>query len=151
MKKIIDTHHVVDRFISRYQDTFSKEQVNRIIKNAIEKIIIDYKDESTTYAVWSKSTGISVIIDWRRDLHNPKDTQNHAIIITLPPIKKKFNDLYSKGKDVRLIVEKTLQSMFKLTESNSNYYEMVSIGSLNMFFEDGKMFDSGIAYCFAVK
>jgi phosphoglycolate phosphatase-like HAD superfamily hydrolase len=151
MRKIIDTHHAVDRFISRYQDTFSKEQVNNIIKNAIEKIIMDYRDESTTYAVWSKSTGVSVIIDWRRDLHNPKDKQNHAIIITLPPIKKKFNDLYSKGQDVRLIVEKTLQSMFKLTESNSNYYEMVSIGTLNMFFENGKMFDSGIAYCFAVK
>jgi hypothetical protein len=147
MRKIIDTHHAIDQYVKRYKDQFSKEIVNKMITNAINKIITEYDDEATIYAIWSKSTGICAIIDWRKDIHNKKDTQNHAVIITLPPIKKNFKDLHTTHpNDVKMIVESLLQKCIKLQEGYYNYIQEVKIGALKLFFEKGKLFDSGIAY-----
>jgi hypothetical protein len=147
MRKIIDTHHAIDQYVNKYEHLFSKDRVNKVIKDAIKKILSEYNDESTTYAVWSKSTGICAIIDWRQDSKDRYDQQNHAIIITLPPPKKSAKALKTiNPKDVKIIVESLLQTSIKFKESYYNYIQEVKIGNLSLFFEDGKLFDSGIAY-----
>lgn len=157
-RKIIDTSHSIERFIdkTRFVD-LEKDQVIKVINNGIEKIINNYKDESTTYGIWSKSTGICVILEWRRDNQNSKDKNNHAIIVTLPPIKKNFKDFHTKSGDVRIIVESYLHTyLMKL------YQKEISFGAndiqsfklnenINVTYHEGKLWDSNIAYCIEVE
>jgi len=151
-RKVFDTRHAIDRFIERYQNKVDRKTIDRIIDDSINKIIEAFKDEPTTYASWSKSTGVCVIIDWRKDIKNKRDVNNHAVIVTFLPIKQKFTDVHLKNEsDVRIIVESLLQSTVKLTESYSNYIQEVTIGDLHLFFENGILFDSGISFCFGVK
>lgn len=147
MRKIIDTHHSIDQFHTRYEDRFSKERIKKVVNDGMYKIINQYNDVSTTYAIWSKSTGIAVIIDWRPDNKTPKDTTNHAIIITLPPIKKSIRDFKTtKPQDVKIIVESMLRNSIRFKEGFFNYLQEVKIGNLSLWFEDGKLYDSGISY-----
>jgi len=102
-RKIIDTKHSLERYLQRYSDIFSKEQIDTLIHN-VEKIIIsNYKDIEGQYGWHSKSTGAGGIITWRKDYHNPSDKRNHSIITSLFPIKK-----FHIFKDVNatIIIEK---------------------------------------------
>ena len=155
MRKIIDTKHSIDRFVDRY-DIFTKIRVNKVITDAMKQIIDKYSDESTTYGVWSKSTGICVIIDWRKDTQNSHDKENHAVVITLPPIKKEFKDFHTTNKnDVRLIVEAYLNSAIRKRilkeDKDINKLKKVSLNGLFIFLHEGIMYDSGIAFCIEVE
>lgn len=122
MRRIIDTHHSIDQYANRYKDLFDRDRVNKVVHDGIDKILTQYNDVSTTYAIWSKSTGIAVIVDWRPDALKPQDKNNHAIIITLPPIKKSIKDLKTKSpKDVKIIVESMLKRAVKFKEGFYNY------------------------------
>lgn len=154
MRKIIDTKHSIDRFIERHSE-FSKKRVNKVILDAMDQIITKYKDESTTYGIWSKSTGICVIVDWRKDTKNKEDKNNHAIIITLPPIKKDFKDFHTTNKkDIRLIVESYLNTMIQKRvlkeDKDINKLKRIYINGLSVFLHEGFMYDSGIAFCLQV-
>ena len=149
-RKIIDTRHFIDRAIEQYQGV-SLERIQKVINDGINSIVENYQDESTTYGIWSRSTGICVIIDWRKEGNNKRDGKNHAIIITLPPPKKEFTNFHTTGKnDVRIIVEKVLDKMIPFYIKKGKIRE-VKLNNHSIFFEKGKMFDSGIAYCIEVK
>lgn len=155
-RKIIDTKHSIDRFVDRYNNKYGVDRVHKVIYDAMETIIDKYQDESTTYGVWSKSTGICVIIDWRRDSMNRRDNLNHAVIVTLPPVKDEFRNFHTTNpKDIRFIVEKMLfgQIMDNVLKEDfeSNKLKEVKINKHSVFLHEGKMFDSGIAFCFEVE
>jgi len=122
-RRIIDTKHSIDKFIDQYSQ-YSHNDVNTMIHNAINKIVEVYNDESTVYGVWSKSTGICVIIDWEGEDYKNNNKLNHAIIVTLPPIKNSFNSFHTINKeDVKIIVERSIYSIIDkqyLLESNNN-------------------------------
>ena len=108
-RKIIDTKHAIDRFRDRYNNRYSIGRIRKVVYDAMSTIIDKYHDEATTYGVWSKSTGICVIIDWRRDSMNRRDNLNHAVIVTLPPVKDEFKNFHTTSpKDIRFIVERSL-------------------------------------------
>jgi hypothetical protein len=148
MRKIIDTNHAIDRYLQRYKGEFSREEVNDVIYRAMDKIINDYSDISVVYVVWSRSTNITLVLDWRED-YNDKDGVNHAIIITLPPLKKEFADLKTTNRDdVKLMVERHISARVSdhtLKESHS-YIQKDNIEGVTMFVEDGKVFDYGIDF-----
>ena len=158
-RKIIDTKHAIDRFTQRYNNLFNKERVEKVIYDAMKIIINKYNDEATTYGIWSKSTGICVIIDWRKDTKNRADKNNHAIIITLPPIKKEFKNFHTiNSNDIRIIVEKALESAIikkLLTEDTEDYepnkIKVVKVNRHLVYLHEGTMYDSGIAYCIQVR
>ena len=151
-RKIIDTHHSIERYAKRYSKIISKERVQKAIYDAMDIIFSQYKDTTGTYAIYSMSTGICAIIDWRRDNQNFRDKNNHAIVVTLPPLKRSHKDFKTTSpKDIKLIVESILQKTVRLKEDCSNYIQEVKIGSIRMFFEDGKLYDSGIEYFIGVE
>ncbi len=155
-RKIIDTKHAIDRFLDRYDNRYSFERVRKVVYDAMSTIIDKYHDESTTYGVWSKSTGICVIIDWRKDTMNRRDNLNHAVIITLPPIKDEFRNFHTTSpKDIRFIVERSLYDSIpnkKLKESfKPNNLQEVKFDNHSVFLHEGKMFDSGISFCIKVE
>lgn len=154
-RKIIDTKHSIDRFIQRYEN-FDRSRIEKVIYDAMKVIINKYNDEATTYGIWSKSTGICVIIDWRRDSKNRSDKLNHAIIITLPPIKKEFRNFHTTDpNDVRIVVEKTLiDALIKKVlkeDYEPNKLKEIKVNKHSVYLHEGKMYDSGIAYCIQVK
>jgi len=157
-RKIIDTYHSIDRLVDKTRFVnLEKDQVITVINNGIKKIIDNYKDESTTYGIWSKSTGICIILERRKDNQNNKDKNNHAIIITLPPIKKNFKDFHTKSVDTRIIVESYLHSyIMKIAqkEIGCSANEIITIKlneNVNVTYHEGELWDSGIAYCIEVE
>lgn len=156
-RKIIDTKHAIDRFIDRYDYRYNIERIKKVIYDAMSTIIDKYHDEATTYGIWSKSTGICVIIDWRRDTMNRRDNLNHAVIVTLPPIKDEFRNFHTTSpKDIRFIVERSLYEFvvdkINLRESfKPNNLQGVKFGRHSVFLHEGKMFDSGISFCIEVE
>ena len=153
-RKIIDTKHSIDRYLDRYPN-FSKNSIVTVVTKAIDKILDIYNDEETTYGIWSKSTGICVIINWRKESYN-SDGMNHAILVSLPPKKNNFNDFHTtKPDDVRVMVEKRIKekiSLTKLKESiNSNYIIEVDLVATKVFIEEGTIYDYGIGVYFEVQ
>ena len=149
-RKIIDTKHSIDRLSQRY--SIQKSDVEKVVHNAIDKIIEEHNDVSTTYGVWSKSTNICVIIDWRKD-YKSKDDSNQAIIVTLPPPKKDFSKFHTINKDdVKLIVEYFIQEYInkKVLKESCNRLVEVNFGPTSLFVEDGIIFDYGIDIYFKV-
>jgi len=123
-RDIIDTNHAIDRFVNgRHNEEETppkvkaviddpkkfKELVREVVKKGIIEIMKKHKDVSGNYGISSKSTNIHVIIDWRKDYKSTNDSRNHAIIVTVLPIKKnvKFKDIKSnvivEGKEINLI------------------------------------------------
>jgi len=156
-RSIIDTKHAIDRFRDRYNNRYSIGRIRKVVYDAMSTIINKYHDEATTYGVWSKSTGICVIIDWRRDTMNSYDNLNHAVIVTLPPVKGEFKNFHTVNpKDVRFIVERCLYEevveKISLKESfKHNNLKEVKINNHSVFLHEGKMFDSGISFCIEVE
>lgn len=107
---IIDTKHSIDRFIDRgrFPDRAGEEKFKNnvlwVIENAIEKILTTYGDREGSYVVHSESTGIGVVLRWREE-GDPRyrDGNNHAVIVTILPIKKVHTA--SDPRDTLLIVE----------------------------------------------
>jgi hypothetical protein len=156
-RKIIDTNHSIERMIdkTRFVD-LDKKQVIWVINNGIEKIINNYKDESTTYGIWSKSTGICIILEWRKDNQNSRDKNNHAVIVTLPPLKKNFKDFHTKSGDIRIIVESYLHSYImkkfqKEIRYNAHEIKIFKLSeNINVTYHEGEIWDSNISYCIEV-
>jgi hypothetical protein len=157
-RKIIDTAHSIERLIDKTRFiNLDKDQVITVINNGMKKIVDNYKDEDTTYGIWSKSTGICVILEWRRDNQNRGDKNNHAIIVTLPPIKKNFKDFHTKSGDIRIIVESYLHSyIMKLVQKeigySANEIQTIKLNeNVTVTYHEGELWDSGIAYCIEVE
>lgn len=145
-RKIIDTNHSIDRYLLRYDAILSKEQIDNILKDVIKKIIINYDNKEGTYGFHSKSTGAGGIIDWRPDNKNLIDTQNHANIVSLFPIKQFHN---FRPEDIKIIVEKQVilwakENGFKLKESlkQENLCESYKMSDDHyVSFFEGKLYD----------
>ena len=164
-RMIIDTNHSIDRFIdkTRFKDASKEEfknQINKVITNGMKKIIDTYNDRMATYGIWSRSTGICVIIDWRKDNRNLKDKHNHAVIVTLPPIKDNFNDFHTKQGDTRIIVEKYLHNyIMKLLQTEGKNLDRSKNALLTfrlseemmVTYYEGILWDSGIRECIEVE
>ena len=109
-RHIIDTKHSIDRFVDRgrFADRAGKqgfkEKIHWVIENAIDKILDKHGDEEGVYVVHSNSTGIGVVITWREE-GDPRlrDGNNHAIIVTVLPVKSRHTA--SNPGDTMLIVE----------------------------------------------
>ncbi len=152
-RKIIDTKHSIDRYLDRYPN-LSKNTIIAVVTKAIDKILDTYNDEETTYGIWSKSTGICIIIDWRKENYN-SDGMNHAVLVSLPPKKNSFNDFHTtKPNDIRIMVEKRIQeniSLDRIKESSiSDYIIEVDSGANKVFIEEGSIYDYGIGIYFSV-
>lgn len=148
-RRIIDTKHSLEKFYDRYI-SIQKSTIIRILSDAIEKIINEHNDESLIYGIYSKSTGICSIVNWRRD-HLDDDGRNHAIIITMPPPKRNIKNFHlTSPKDVMIIVESLLldsidkKILTKLSEQDNRYIQKYNYEGLEMYYEDGKIFDYGI-------
>jgi hypothetical protein len=159
---IIDTKHSLERKDQQRGYTSSESfevKVVDVINKGIEKILTEYHDESTTYGIWSKSTGVCAIIEWRMDYKKTKDKTNQAIIITIPPIKKNASDFHIHSKDIRIIVENALHRMVmkKLQEEHrdidrrANALDFIKFDDHTVTYHEGKMWDSGIAFCIEVE
>ena len=106
-RKLIDTNHSIDRFSDKNRfDKRQKDLLNsdiiKVANNMLKQLLTKYKDVSGVYGVHSKSTGIGMVVDFRKD-YLSNDNLNHLIIITLLPIKS-FH--HFKDTDGNLIVEK---------------------------------------------
>lgn len=147
-RKIIDTKHAIDRYADRYRNIISREDVNEVIYNGMDKIIDNYDDTSAVYALYSKSTGICAVIDWRKD-YKSRDNLNHAIVVTLPPPKRSFSDFHTTSpKDIKIMVENHIDSLVKTKKlkESFNYIQKQSINGLDVFMEDGVVYDYGIDF-----
>ena len=107
-RRIIDTYHAIDRFLNKHEQRFSnmsKDTFTKVIRDAIKVITTKYKDVSGSYGIHSKSKKIGLIVDWRKDRLNDNG-ENHAIIVTLLPIKPEHD--FDK-EDTVIIVEQFLK------------------------------------------
>ena len=156
-RKIIDTKHSIDQFLNKERfgnDAGKKELKNKtlwVIDNAIEKIIKDHKDKAQSYGVHSGSTGIGVIIQWRQE-GDPKrnDGKNHAVIVTMLPIKP---TPYFKPQDTKIIVEWQIDMLGrqKLTEEGQpvkkqkNYCTHTNLDEDEFYvvYWEGRLYDYG--------
>lgn len=122
-RSIVDTSHSIDRGYEQrgvdksiYPEYFYfRREVIRVIKDGMNEILDNYDDYSSVYLIHSKSTGIGVTVNWRthRD-EKYDDGDNHAIIVSILPIKDKHYTKYPD--DILLIVESSL-SRGRLKES----------------------------------
>ena len=148
-RKIIDTKHSIDRFLdkNRFSDagaTDFKNKLNRVISDASKKIITQLGDTSGVYGIHSKSTGIGVIIDWRPD-RNGSDKTNHAIIITILPLKPKH---HYKDVSAEVIVEKRLTEMLGKKSDKKNTARIVKKGAFKVVLWEGKYYDDNATWIF---
>ena len=116
-RKIISTAHSLDRakdddrfgkVIAKDFGTFDKfkAKVDMVIRRAIKKIMRNHKDERGQYGVHSKSTGIGVILDWRPDA-SVSDNNNHAVIVTLLPVRNSHS--YKPGTTEVVVENQTFE------------------------------------------
>jgi len=116
-RKIIDTKHAIDRTLaSRYEENQLTDEMKKLLKDkekfkdavysvirkAMPIILNKYKDKTGNYGIHSKSTNINVVIDWRLDRKDKTDLRNHAIIVSVLPVK---NNAYFKKGDTKIVVE----------------------------------------------
>lgn len=115
-RSIIVTHHYgdrygdIDRFSRLANDPDFREDVLWVVRNAMREIMTQHVDRTGKYGVHSKSTGIGVIIDWRPDGRVHTDNRNHAMVVTLLPIKR-FH--HFKANDISIIVESLLMDYLR--------------------------------------
>lgn len=155
-RKIFDTHHSIERFNdeNRFDDAGKEEFRNKLFKvlaHGIKKILSEHNDYSSSYLIHSKSTGIGVVIDWRKDKFNRVDYTNHAFIVTILPIKKHHT---KKDEDILLVVEKQLTewALKRLEERkeklilSENAYDRISTEDkeFSVIFWEGKYYDATI-------
>jgi methionyl-tRNA formyltransferase len=153
---IIDTTHAIEQFYNENRfDSFSgtpefKKLILRIISQGIDKIIGEHKDKSTQYGIYSKSTGYSAIVHWRPDFKNKSNTNNQAIVITLPPKKEKAEQLkLTHPEDIKIIVEKQLElwarNKRKISEAKDTLDDVRKIEeSFFVVFHEGKFYDTTV-------
>jgi len=148
-RKIIDTNHAIDRFVQRYKFEFARYEVDDVIYKAMNKIVEEYNDKRGIYVVWSKSTHITVVINWR-PYYKSVSQVNHAIIVTLPPIKRSFSDLRTtEPDDIKIMVESFIKKTIishnpKLKESSHKYIQKDNSLGFDIFMENGEIYDYGI-------
>jgi hypothetical protein len=148
-RKIIDTKHSIERFIdkNRFDQTKKnefKKSLDKVIKDAMNKIITKHNDKSGVYGIHSKSTGIGVVIDWRLDRQS-SDKLNHAIIITILPIKKihNFRDL-----EAEVIVEKILKESIPKFKESSLEARVIHKGKFKVVLWEGIYYDNNATWIF---
>jgi hypothetical protein len=107
-RKIISTTHGIERlgdpnrFDQASKDAFTR-QLLVVIKDAMDLILDEYNDTPGTYVVHSKSTGIGVVLIWKRDTMTRRDKRYHALIKTVLPIRPAH--FKSKNTDVMIMTE----------------------------------------------
>ena len=148
-RKIIDTKHSIDRFLdkNRFDDagaTDFRKKLNRVITDASKKIITKLNDEEGVYGIHSKSTGIGVVIDWRPDKYG-SDRTNHAVIITLLPLKPKHH--YKNVSD-EVIVERRLNEMLGRKRDGKDSARIIHKGAFKIVLWEGKYYDSNATWIF---
>lgn len=122
-RKIVNTAHSIDRakddnrFGKVIQKDFGsfdkfKAKVDMVIRRAMKEIMRKHKDARGQYGVHSKSTGIGVIVDWRPDDSVP-DGKNHAVIVTLLPVRNSHS--YKPGT-TEVVVENTTYEIVDFIE-----------------------------------
>jgi hypothetical protein len=106
-----DTDHAIERSYERekaIQGIFPnrKAYVDKhklMIAQTMHQIMKNYNDEKGHYVIYSKGSGLGLVIDWRRD-RIYDDGKNHAFVVTVlgyspVPHYKKYDS------DVRVFVE----------------------------------------------
>jgi len=116
-REVIKTDHAIDRFWDgRYEESDASpdikellkdkkkftDKVTEIVKSAMKIFIGKYGDKEQIFGLYSKSTKIGLIINWRPDNQKPSDKRNHAIIVTVLPVK---NSPHFKSSDTKVVVE----------------------------------------------
>lgn len=172
-RKIIITDHAINRFFDsmRFPVKDKKVFMDKILwvgQNAIKEILNKYNDKESGYGIYSKSTGICLIINWRRQ-DDPKldNGKNQAVIVTIPPIKKSPNDFHLKAKDIKILVEKHLLKWSYDDLKKDNSHKLMEDKKNCVYLHDGepchygdafwvvidecKIYDTSIKHYFSVK
>lgn len=149
-RDIVDTNHSIERlFDGRGVDSYTyptvadfKKEVVSVIQSAIDKILSVYSDYSEEYLIHSRSTGIGVVIDWRPHKDQKYDDgNNHAIIISVLPVKNKH---FAKNpSDVLLMVEESIPKsrlQEAAQENTMDRYVLEDLG-IKVTLWEGKVWD----------
>jgi hypothetical protein len=150
-RKIIDTKHSIERFTDRYPN-INKPTVIWVIRNAIDEILDVHRDRSHLYAVHSVSTKIGIIVNWRRD-NVDDDGKNHAIIVTILPLKDHH---YSSRDDIPVIVEQLkewAEEKIKVEENRNILaenatYDYAKEDDFYVVYWEGKYYDTNAVVLF---
>ena len=106
-----DTDHSIERSYQRELVDFNAfptrqsyvDKHKLMIAQAMQKILSIYNDESHHYVLYSKGTGLGLVIDWRHDKF-VDDGKNHAYVITVLP-QSPFPHYLKYKTDIRIVVE----------------------------------------------
>lgn len=101
---LIDTHHSIDRtYDGRGVDKqvyptikSFKDDCTIVIKRGMDKIFDEHNDRTGTYLIHSNGTHIGIVVNWRKDRENWRDTRNHAIVVSVLPVRRTH---YSNNPD----------------------------------------------------
>jgi hypothetical protein len=92
--QIVDTYHMIDRYAERFNRFNNlegiKKSVNNIINTAVDCILKQYGDRKNRYMVHCQSNGMGVVLLWGKSTKY-RDGQNHAILVTILPLKARHN------------------------------------------------------------
>lgn len=142
-RKVYLTRHGEDRFSDR--DRFEKLALDKqfmmnvlnVTKRAMIKIVNEYQEKVGEYGVHSNSTGIGLVLAWRKDDFDKLDTKNNAYIVSILPIKPVH---YFKDVVAELMVEKFLKSVLIESKKKKGYKDYKieeKEGYIDHYFEDG--------------
>lgn len=128
---LIDTHHSIDRtYDGRGVDkqvyptvNSFKKDCNVVIKRGIDKILDEHNDRTGTYLIHSNSTHIGIVINWRQDRENWRDSRNHAIIVSVLPVRRTH---YSNNPEDIMIFTEYKHLLKKLVHKKLREGEKVS-------------------------
>jgi hypothetical protein len=153
---VIDTTHAIERFSERYlKEGITVAKVEKVIQDGINQILTKHRDREGIYIIHSNSTQIGVVIAWRKQ-GDPRlniDDQNHAIVVTLLPLKPEHK---AKGlQDTIVTVEQLLTDLAwgvviernMLTESFRTGLQIVYITEdIIIRLQDGKYHSSNVEF-----
>lgn len=115
-RKLIDTNHSIDRLYDgrgvdkRDYPTVEvfKKYCTWVLKCGVNEIMDNYQDERGTYLLHSRSTGIGIVVDWRKDSEDRNDKNNHAIVVTVLPVRNRH---YSNNPSDTLIITEAREAL----------------------------------------
>lgn len=160
-RNMVDTDHSIERSYTRELGLTRQDYIKlhaRMIAQAMQQIIKNYKDTEGHYLIYSKGTGSGMAINWRKDRYE-NDSTNHAYVMTVfSPSPKPHYKKYDSDTRIFVEVQDWLASYIKSKEFNrmrmkeeyekETYSRFISEEGLTVNLYDGKISDVNIETIF---
>ena len=150
---VLYTTHSIERMMDKMRFTdeqkkFFKDNYKKVLISAVTQIINKHGDKEAYYGIHSESTGLGMIIYWKKDSFGevPDEAMEykHALIVTILPIKKYHN---FKPNDIVLMVEGLIREtlilngcMLKDLRYQVESYSLIDDNDITFF--EGKLCNS---------